>query len=57
MPKSHIILTVPDAQIGTTEDTMDYCDHDSVVSNTMEEELLASYFGQLDIYEAQNNYI
>ena len=48
---------MPDAQIGLTQDTMDYSDCDSVVSDTMEEELLASYFGQLDVDEAQTNYI
>ena len=48
---------MPDTQIGSTQDTMDYSDCDSVVSDTMEEELLASYFGQFDVDEATNKYI
>ena len=48
---------MPDAQIGSIQDTIDYSDCDSFMSNMMEEELLVSYFGQLDVDEAQDDYI
>ena len=57
MPITHSFLTSPDAQIGATETNTEDSDYDSLVSNTMEEELLESHFNQLDADGQHNNYI